>query len=118
MTAINRAMQLEYWCRYNQGVWLDADMRTESRFDVLLTMLSSLEEAGLNPGTNETTVADFADWFDSACEESQSMALEELWACCDEIVAAVGFTVTVHPDDGACLGLWPVESIEGACHDC
>ena len=115
MTAINRAMQLEHWCRYNEGVWLDADMRTESRFDVLLSKLSLLEEAGLNPDTaledqsEANTVVSLSGWYEVASEGSQEMALDALWTHIDEIVSVIGYTVTTHPDDPACLGLWHYE---------
>ncbi len=124
MTAINRAMRLAYWCRHNEGVWLDADMRTDSRFDILLSKLSLLEEAGLNPDTEledqseANTVVSLSDWYEVASEGSQEMALDTLWTHLDEIVSVIGYTVTTHPDDPARLGLWPVESIEGACYDC
>ena len=103
---------LHTFCASREGSLLSDTCKAEDRFDVLLSLLSDIESEGLNPHTEledqaAVTVANLsASWESTDNEEAHDALLDQLWVHLDEIVAAVGYTVTTHPDDGACIGLW------------
>lgn len=105
------------FCRENEGVLLEADMRPEDSIDCLLNLLAMMEERGLNPCTPDgmngepQTVAYFADWIDGLHAENLWHPLDNLWSYINEIIGVEGFEVTTHPDDPACIGLWEVEPV-------